>query len=378
MFKPRIAIFGASGFVGSALIERLFFDKGYDFVPFIHSFGNAARLARLPIELKPIDILDVNQVNKALAGCNVVVNCSRGSTAMMIKGLKNMIDSSRKNKVEKFIHIGSIAIYGENPPSRSKNETASPRPGDNKYGVMKLKQDEMVFKLHASGIPSMILCPSNISGPYSPFVMGAAQKLLSNEIMLVDDGKYPTNLIHVDNLVESILSAVESDKGWGERYFINEIEQTTWREFYEELKEILGIKTELRSISRESVINAMDKPLNGFRLSQILGIISSREFRNAMSKVPAFKKMEDFAADMFFRQKADIQDKIRRRLTGPVSIKKETDTLDITAPLMRVQVRQVFHSPEKIMSNLKYSPLLTYEQRRETTASWFKFINMAK
>jgi nucleoside-diphosphate-sugar epimerase len=37
MSKRKIAIFGASGFVGSALVERLFFDKGYEFKPLIHS-----------------------------------------------------------------------------------------------------------------------------------------------------------------------------------------------------------------------------------------------------------------------------------------------------------------------------------------------------
>jgi len=376
MFKPKIAIFGASGFVGSALVQRLFFDKGYEFRALIHSFGNAAQLARLPIELTPIDVLDFQQVNSALSECNVVVNCSRGGDAIMIKGLKNIIKASHKNKIEKFIHIGSIAIYGANPPSNSNRETAVPDPGSNSYGIMKLKQDEMVFKLHDSGIPSIILCPSNISGPRSVFVLEAIRSLLANEIVLVDDGKYPTNLIHVDNLVEAIVTAIASDKGWGERYFINEIEQATWKEFYEELKEMVGVKTELPSVSREEVMKVMTNSKNGFRFSHILGILSSREFRNVMSKFPAFKKIEDFAFYIFFRQKSDIQMKIRQKLTGPIIINKDTGTIDVTAPLIRVQVRQVFHSPEKIMSRLNYRPLLDREQRRKTTESWLRFINI--
>ena len=47
------------------------------------------------------------------------------------------------------------------------------------YGVMKLKQDEMIFDMYASGIPSIIICPSNISGPYSVYMLGAIQNLSS-------------------------------------------------------------------------------------------------------------------------------------------------------------------------------------------------------
>jgi len=312
-----------------------------------------------------------------LSGCNVVVNCSRGSDVTMLKGLKNIIKASQKNKIEKFIHIGSIAIYGNNPPPGSSKETATPAPGANSYGVMKLKQDEMVLKLHASGIPSIILCPSNISGPYSPFVFGAALKLLSNEIILVDDGKYPTNLIHVDNLVEAILTAIESDKGLGERYFINEVEQTTWKEFYEELKEILGVKRELVSIPRDEVTRELEKSAKDINFMDNLRVLKSREFRTAMSIFPAFKKLDDFVCNIFFSQKPEIQDKLRLKLMGPVIIAKETKRINANDPYIRVQIRQVYHSPEKMISKINYSPFLYSQQRKETTASWFRFINLS-
>lgn len=374
MFKPKIAIFGASGFVGSALVERLFFDKDYDFRAFIHSFGNAARIARLRIKIESLDILDYHQVKKKLHGCNVVVNCSRGGTPIMMKGLKNIVKASIKNKIKKFIHIGSIAIYGDNPTSLSKNETASPNPGSNSYGVVKLKQDKMIFGLHASGVPSVILCPSNISGPYSPFVLAAAHKLLSNEIALIDDGIYPTNLIHVDNLVEAILSIVESEEGFGERYFVNEVEKTTWKEFYEELKEILHINTELRSVSRDEVLTTLNRTKKANQFADYLRILKSREFRDTLSVFPAFKKINEFACNTFNGLNPNIQNKLRQKLTGPIVIKKESTRINLNDPHIKVQVRQIYHSPQKIISKTNYTPLLNYQQRKETAESWLKFI----
>ena len=375
MLKPKIAIFGASGFVGSALVERIFFDKGYEFKALIHSFGNAARLARLPIQLTPVDILDFNQVNSALQGCNVVVNCSRGGAPTMMKGLRNIVKACKHNKIEKFIHIGSIAIYGQNPPPESSDESASPDPGSDLYGITKLEQDKMILELHASGTPSIILCPSNISGPYSPFVRGAARKIIDNEIMLVDGGMNYTNLIHVDNLVEAILAAVQSDEGWGERYFINEVEKTTWKEFYEELREILNLNIELQSVPRERVLTNLKKggDKKGFKGS--MKILKSREFREAMSVFPAFKKFNAFACNLFYRLHPDFQNKLLHKLTGPMIIKEDSPRINFDDPHIRVQVRQVYHSPQKIISKLKYAPLLDYRQRKKTTGDWFQFIN---
>ena len=73
----RIAVIGASGFVGSTLVEQLLMGTD-EVVPFIHSSGNAWRIARLGIELRALDLLDGRQVEAALHGVTHVVNCSRG------------------------------------------------------------------------------------------------------------------------------------------------------------------------------------------------------------------------------------------------------------------------------------------------------------
>src|SRR5690349_13930249 len=94
MSKPRIAIVGASGFVGAALIERLYFDPAwkdcFDFTAFIHGFGNAARITRLPVKIETLDLIDFSRVRLALRGYDGIINCTRGDTALMLKGLGNL------------------------------------------------------------------------------------------------------------------------------------------------------------------------------------------------------------------------------------------------------------------------------------------------
>ena len=142
------------------------------------------------------------------------------------------------------------------------------------------------------------------------------------------------------------------------------------------MKEILGVKIELPSISRDEVVKEMSKPKTGFRFTDYLSVLSSREFRNGMAKFPFFRKFNEFATEMFFRQNSDIQANIRSKLTGPVIVRKESKRIDVNNPLLRPQIRQVYHSPEKIISTMNYSPLLNYQQRKETIVSWFKYLNM--
>jgi len=62
----RVAILGASGFVGATLVERLLEQRKAEIVPFIHNSGNAMRLARLGIDLPAVDLLDQKQLDMAL------------------------------------------------------------------------------------------------------------------------------------------------------------------------------------------------------------------------------------------------------------------------------------------------------------------------
>jgi nucleoside-diphosphate-sugar epimerase len=382
MGKPRIAVVGASGFVGAALIERLYFDETwrdrFDFVAFIHSFGNAARLTRLPVKIEPLDLLDPPRVRSALNGFDAVVNCTRGDTALMVKGLGHLASAMEHNGVRKFVHLSSVTIYGEDPSADSAHEDAPLNPRRSPYGDIKATQDEMVFNLHRRGVPSIILCPSNIGGPYSSLIVDAVAKLLAGEIVLVDEGRYPTNIVHVDNLVEAMLVALQSETGFGERYFVNEQEPVTWKQFFRDLAAMLGMEGEFPLVSREEVMRHMARngtpPRAGLK-SQVGSLLSS-EFREGVSVVPAFKALNTGAKRAFHGLSPRWQERIRRRIARPIIIQNVRETRSLEHKLTTVQIRRVYHSPEKIVSQLGYKHLLDHSRGMETTRRWLEFANL--
>ncbi len=230
----RLVVFGASGLVGSALCERLHFTGEWRFVPVIHTGGSAARLARLPLAepLTPADLLDPDSFKALLDDDAVVVNCARGGDAAMRRGFLHLLRASRERRVRRFIHISSTAIFGDDPPPESADPACDSSRWLTDYGRLKLWQDKMVLRLDRQGIPSWIICPGNIAGPCSLWSLGLAARLLSGPLAMVDEGRNPTNVVHVDNLVEALLAAASAASGRGQRFFVNELSPVPWRKFF--------------------------------------------------------------------------------------------------------------------------------------------------
>jgi nucleoside-diphosphate-sugar epimerase len=376
--KHRIVVFGASGLLGSALCERLYFDGEFECRALIHSYGNGGRLLRLPIEVRRVDALDAIAVESAVAGCHAVINCSRGARNVMTAGLENMLRASVKHGVKGFVHISSVAIYGDDPPPASRTEDAVPDPGPNAYARLKLDQDEMVLRYSRQGLPAAILCTMNISGPYSRYLQGAVQALQSGQLMLVDGGVYPMNLTHVDNLAHAALTAVRTGRGWGKRYFVNEVREIPWKRFYGDLCELAKLPGPLPSVPRHYVTAASgESDAGGGGVWNVVRTLVSAEFRNSLAAIPALRALNEGLYERFNRMSPQFQNAVRARLEKPVYIPKDTSW---RAPLSHeanvIQARRVFHSPERIVQELGYRPLYDYETGLETMARWLRFARL--
>jgi len=372
----KIAVIGASGFVGAALCERLFFE-GSSFTAFVHSTGNAARVARLGCPLRILDTLQKQAIPDALTGHDVIVNCTMGSEAAMSDGVRNLMDAAARLRPRKFIHLSSTAIYGENPAPDCVTEEGKPDPQRNPYAILKLKQDEMAFRLNARGVPTVILCPTNIVGPFSLATLQLLDQLRSQPAVLVDGGQGPSNLVHVDNLVEAILTAARTDAGAGERFFVNETEPITWKMVFEDHARFLGRKLEFVQVSREDMLPYLraGQPRSG--LAQQAKALLSPEFRKAISMLPPFGWLNQMAGSAFRSLPASRQNRIRERLQWPISVPR-AKKVDLTMRFCKLQLRNRYHSPAKLMGRLGWKPPLNYSDGMETIREWLDFAGVTE
>jgi len=379
MRQETLAVIGASGFVGSALCERLHFEGSWKFVPFIHSAGGAARLARLRLVEPPrlLDLLDFDSLRRSLGDDMIVVNCACGDGKAMIRGLRNLVKAARRARVRKFIHISSVAIYSEDPPLESADPSCPVSPSANEYGLIKQRQDAMVFDLHSDGIPSYILCPSNIAGPYGLVSYSIAQRLLAGPLPLVDGGSNPCNLVHVDNLVEALLTAAGSDCGAGRRYFINELEPVSWRRYLDDFARLLDIPVEYVPVPRGEVVACLNPKPGSRGLAEHLRIALSPKFRRELMTMPFFEWLNSRAVTAFEALPRGWQSGIRRKLQRPMHIPKASTGPSLSDRWVKVQARRPFHSPETLVRELGFKPALAYEKGLELTARWLRFLGIA-
>jgi nucleoside-diphosphate-sugar epimerase len=368
----RIAIIGASGFVGSTLVERLLAQAQHEVLPLIHSSGNALRLARLGIDLPAVDLLVPDEIEMALRGCTHVVNCALGSADAMLKGLQNLLAASRKNKVERFIHLSSVLVYGDPSPPDTVHEDAQTYP-TNPYGRIKLQQDRMVLQACRAGLPSVILCPPNISGPYSPYLVRLLDALRAGAFALLDDGKTPCNLVDVSNLAHAIELALDRGTADGKRLFVTDDGETIWRDVIEGLTSVAELTEPVPAITREELSRLrMDDSKPSISLVQSLKHLVSRDVRTAMRRDPLWAKVEQALLRSVTRLGKGVEGQVRLSTAGPLPIPKVNSGPQYNAPLCLQQLRGVRHASDLAKQELGYEPIYSFAASMRAFCAWYR------
>ena len=168
MEKRRFLITGGSGFLGINLVRYLL-KKGekvtsLDIVAFDYPEKKKIR------EIQG-DIRDKKIVEKAMQNVDVVVHCAAALPLYKkediystdIIGTRNIIQSAFKNKVKRFIHISSTAVYGI-PDHHPLFETDR-LDGVGPYGEAKIAAEKLCLHYRKKGMCVSIIRPKSFVGP---------------------------------------------------------------------------------------------------------------------------------------------------------------------------------------------------------------------
>ena len=366
----RVAVFGASGFVGATLVERLWRDHAVEVVPVIHSSGNAARLARFGKPLVIADALQPRSIDAALEGCSHVVNCSRGPAEVMLRGLQNLLDASSRARVTRFVHLSSVAAYG-NTSVPVLDEMAKPAPSPNTYGWMKLSQDQMVERAAARGLPSTVLCPPNISGTYSPFLLDILQTIRRGELALVDDGRYPCELVDVHNLAHAIQLALNARGTDAGRIFVTDGSETTWADVAEALAPLADLEGRMPSIDLEAArrISAASLPPRP-TIMRTLKHLGSADLLGALRKDPLLASAEK-SAKAAIKRVPSLERSLRQRFEKKPNFAARARSAVWSERLVSQQLRNVRYSQSRATALLGYQPIVSADQSMQAFRAWY-------
>lgn len=370
----KIIVFGASGFVGRAVIERLKTRSDIELIAAINSDGNAWSLAKdTAINIKQVNILDKSSLKNALEGVTHVVNCTRGADNVMTTGFKNLVDASVAAGVKQFVHLSSVLIYGERPVGAARTESAVPNPQNNLYGKLKLLQDNYLQKSVSNGFKANIICPPNIIGPGSYFLDGLLGMLKNNSFVLLENGGFACATVDVNNVAKAIELALFSGDGSGSRYFVTDAQDVCWRDIVDELRSIAKFDEIYSTNKSELEQRTKVAPVSMNPLKSLKHLVSS-DVREALRKDPVLCKVDLFFRGLVAKLPGSMEDKIRLSVEGHMKIKKVDPLHHVNWNFCASQLRNVSHSCEKIQKELGYVPEYSFNQSMKAYRTHYRYL----
>ena len=224
-----VLVTGASGFIGSRVVQRLV-DLGFERVRcLVRSSSGADRLQsaadacseRQSIEIVTGDLTSRQDCARAAAGVSIVYHLAAGfdksfAGAFMSSalGTRNLLDALLKNPpLHRFVNVSSFAVYSNRTLARGAvlDETTPLEDAfqerSDAYGYGKLKQEEVVRQYGCThGLPYVILRPGTVFGPGKPALTGRIGIDTFGFFMHVG-GSNALPLTYVDNCADAIVLA---------------------------------------------------------------------------------------------------------------------------------------------------------------------------
>jgi predicted dehydrogenase/nucleoside-diphosphate-sugar epimerase len=226
----RILVTGATGSVGSRLVERWALAGQLPQLRcLLRGYRSAARLRRFDVELAEADLLDRGALTDAARGCDAVVHLAVGDNA--VEETETVVRVCRDLGIRRLVHMSSAAVYGRRlPRAIETRQEATPlsRTGE-PYADAKAGAEAVVAAAGES-LDAHLLRPHMVYGPGLRWSGELMTLLGDGRVPVVDDGGV-INLIHVDDLVDAVAAALASDRGFGEAMFVTDGVPRPWSEY---------------------------------------------------------------------------------------------------------------------------------------------------
>jgi nucleoside-diphosphate-sugar epimerase len=250
-------ITGASGLVGSHLVERLQRD-GWTLRALVRNRATAGWLAAQGVDLRDGDTQDAAAFRRATEGVQVVFHCAASITprggweayrAPNIDGTANAVDAAAYAGA-RLLHLSSVAVYG--PEGRyalprgsglQELQPLQPIPQQWWYARSKRESEALVMDAHRAGrVWATAVRPCVIYGPRDrQFIPRVAAVLRLPVVPRIGNGRAVLSIVHARSVAEVAVRAVTSEIAGGRAYNVTNDAPLSVRDFYEAAQEGLGV-----------------------------------------------------------------------------------------------------------------------------------------
>jgi nucleoside-diphosphate-sugar epimerase len=224
----KALVTGATGFVGSHLVERLL-AAGMDVACLMRPTSNPAALDGLAVERRVAALDDPGALAAAVRGADYIFHAAgltRGRNlaqymSVNADGTCRLIDAvlAENADLRRFVHVSSLAAAGPAQSAEPPDESATPRPSDD-YGASKLAGERIVLE-HADRLPVTVVRPPAVYGPrdknFLPLFRIAARL---RRVPVLGRPEKRAAFVYATDLAEGLLLAAQTPGAAGRTYYV--------------------------------------------------------------------------------------------------------------------------------------------------------------
>ncbi len=212
----RVLVTGASGFIGSHLVDALL-ARGDEITALARKTSRLERLRELGLRLAYGDLNDPESLRGAVAGQSTVYHAAGRTRALRAELLYRVNRDGTGNLARAcaeqanpsvLVMVSSLAAAGPSPPDRPRTETDPPHPVS-QYGRSKRQAEEAAGQF-ASGVPITVVRPPMVLGEADPNGVALFRAVARTGVHVVPGWSPRTfSVIYAGDLARLIILAAE-------------------------------------------------------------------------------------------------------------------------------------------------------------------------
>jgi len=238
----RVFISGILGFVGQALARR-YRELGSVVV-------GVDKTADTSQNVVAGDTAQAGTWQEHARGCDLFIHAAaivsfthnpRNFWEVNVLGTRHALDAAISGGARRFLHISSVVAYSFDFPS-DVDESYPVRCNGVPYVDSKVMGEQVVLQAHAAReINCTIVRPGDVYGPRSrPWTTRPVRLIKTGALILPGQGKGIFTPVYIDNLVDGILLAAQTDAAAGHIFNLTDGSGTENRTFFGYYARLLG------------------------------------------------------------------------------------------------------------------------------------------
>lgn len=278
----NVLVIGANGYTGTRLVEKLL-ERGHTVRGLVREVERGIALEKLGMDLRVGDLRHEASLKNVADGIEVIFNLAAAcriepadARKLLLEATPNLFRQVDRSTLKKYIWTSNVAVYGYPKKTERLSETSPLKPT---YGLGKMTVE--AEKLANDSAPAVAVRVASIYGKGRDFIAA----LRENRLRLLNGGENWSSRIHVDDLAETLIAAMERATP-GSVYLAADDLPFVQRDFFKEISAAAGVPMPLNlETNAARAVGVFGRAMNSlsgqqqYQLSEsVIGLLTGNYF----------------------------------------------------------------------------------------------------